>query len=75
MQDEAVLAYKASKMILAVHSDAGYCNEKKLWSRAVGHFFLSNDDEFPPNNGAILTIATIINAVMSLAVEAELGAL
>ncbi len=25
-QDKAVLAYKASKMILAVHSDAGYCN-------------------------------------------------
>jgi hypothetical protein len=25
-QDKAVLAYKVSKMILAVHSDAGYCN-------------------------------------------------
>ncbi len=30
-------------------------------------FFLSNDDKFPPNNGAILTIATIIKAVMSSA--------
>ncbi len=28
-QDKAVLAYKASKMILAVHSDAGCCNKKK----------------------------------------------
>ncbi len=48
---------------------------KKSQSRAGGHFFLSNDNKFPPNNGAILTIATIIKAVMSLAAEAELGAL
>jgi hypothetical protein len=46
-QDEAVLAYKASKMILAVHSDAGYCNKKKSRSQAGGHFFLSNDDNSP----------------------------
>jgi hypothetical protein len=38
-------------------------------------FFLSKDENFPPNNGAIETIATIIKAVMSLAAEAELGAL
>jgi hypothetical protein len=74
-QEEAIITYSASKMILAVHSNAGYCNEKKLKSRAGGHFFLSNDDEFPPNNGAILTVATIIKAVMSSAAEAELGAL
>jgi hypothetical protein len=62
-------------MILAVHSDAGYCNEKKSCSQAGGIFFLSNNDEFPPNNGAILTVATIIKAAMSSAAEAELGAL
>ena len=62
-------------MILQVHSDAGYCNEKKSRSRAGGHFFLSNGDDNSPNNGAILTIATIIKAVMSSAAEAELGAL
>ncbi len=28
-QDEAVITYKASKMILNVHSDAGYLNEKR----------------------------------------------
>ena len=28
-QEEAIITYSASKMILAVHSDAGYCNEKK----------------------------------------------
>ncbi len=48
MQDEAALAYKASKMILAVHSDAGYCNKKKSQSQEGGTFFLSNDNEFPP---------------------------
>jgi hypothetical protein len=41
----------------------------------VDIFFLSNDNEFPPNNGAILTIATIIKAVMLSVAEAELGAL
>jgi hypothetical protein len=74
-QEEAIITYNASKMILAVHSDAGYANEKKSRSRAGGHFFLSNDDKFPPNNGAILTVSTIIKAVMSSAAEAELGAL
>ena len=63
-QDKAVLAYKASKMILAVHRDAGYC-DKKMQSRAGGHIFLSNNNKSPPNNGAILTVATIIKAVMS----------
>ncbi len=74
-QEEAIITYLASKMILCVHSDAGYCNEKKARSRAGGHFFLSNKDQLPPNNGAIMTNATIIKAVMSSAAEAELGAL
>jgi hypothetical protein len=74
-QEEAIITYSASKMMLAVHSDAGYCNEKKSHSQAGGIFFLSNDNEFPPNIGAILTIANIIKAVMSSAMEAELGAL
>ena len=74
-QEEAVLTYRASNMILAVHSDAGYLNETKARSRAGGHFFLTSDVAYPPNNGAILDIAQIIDAVMSSAAEAELGAL
>ena len=74
-QEDAIITFNASKMILAVHSDAGYCNERNSRSRAGGHFFLSNDEQFPPNNGAILTHASIIKAVMSSAAEAELGAL
>jgi hypothetical protein len=38
-------------------------------------FFLSSDIQNPPNNGAVLTIAQIIDAVMSSVAEAELGAL
>jgi hypothetical protein len=75
MQEEAVIFYKASRMILAVHSDAGCCNEKKSRSRARGHFFLTNNDGHPPINGAILTVATIIKVVTLSAAEAELGAL
>jgi hypothetical protein len=74
-QEEAIITYNASKMILAVHSDAGYCNKKNVRSQAGGHFYLSNNKKFPPNNGAILTNATIIKAVMSSAAKAELGAL
>lgn len=74
-QEEAILTYRASDMILAIHSDAGYLNECKARSRAGGHFFLSSDVQNPQNNGAILTIAQIIDAVMSSAAEAELGAL
>jgi hypothetical protein len=62
-------------MILAAHSDASYLSESNARSRAGGHFFLSENDHYPNNNGAVLTIAQIIKAVMSSAAEAELGAL
>ena len=74
-QEEAVLTYSASDMILAVHSDASYLSEPKAKSRAGGHFFLSNNTDIPPNNGAVLNIAHIIKHVMSSATEAELAAL
>eukprot|EP00804_Cyclotella_cryptica_P029413 CCRYP_013352-RA/>CCRYP_013352-RA protein AED:0.16 eAED:0.24 QI:0/0/0/1/0.2/0.16/6/0/1158 len=72
---DAMITYRASNMILAVHSDASYLSETKACSRAGGHFFLSEDDPSPRNNGAILTLAQIIKPVMSSAAEAELGAL
>ena len=61
MQEEAIITYNVSDMILQVHSDAGYANEKGAQSRAGGHFFLSNSNSSAPNNGAILTMSTIIN--------------
>ena len=72
---DAVLTYKASDMILAVHSDASYLNEPKARSRVGGHFFMTNDTDELPNNGAVLNIAQIIKHVMSSAAEAELGGL
>ena len=74
-QEEAVLTYNKSDMILAAHSDASYLSEPKARSRAGGHFFLSTNAEIPPNNGAILNIAHVIKHVMSSATEAELAAL
>ncbi len=74
-QDDAILTFKASNMALAIHSDASYLSEAKARSRAGGHMFMSNTDEIPPNNGAVLNISQIIRAVMSSAAEAELGAL
>ena len=72
---DAVLTYSKSNMILAVHSDASYLTEPKARSRAGGHFFMSNQDKNPPNNGAVLNIAKIIKNVMTSAADAEIGAL
>jgi hypothetical protein len=47
-QEEAIITYNASSIILNVHSDAGYLNKKKARSRAGGHFFLSNNTDSPP---------------------------
>ena len=74
-QEDAVLTYNASNMILAVHSDASYLSKPKARSRAGGHFFLSSDTPIPPNNGAVLNIAHIIKHVVSSAAEAELAGL
>ena len=74
-QEDAVLTYRASDMVLAVHSDASYLNEAKARSRVGGHHFLTANDPIPTNNGAVLNISQIIKAVMSSAAESELGAL
>ena len=72
---DAIITYRSSDMVLAVHSDAAYLVEPKARSRAGGHFFMSKDSPIPPNNGAVLNIAQIIKSVMTSAAEAELGAL
>ena len=72
---DAIVTYRASDMVLAAHSDASYLSETNARSRAGGHFYMSDNSPTPPNNGAVLTVAQIIKAVMSSAAEAELGAL
>jgi hypothetical protein len=71
-QEDAVLSYHASDMVLAIHGDTSYLSKPKAQSRAGGHFFLSRDTTVPPNNGAILNIAHIIKNVMLSATETEL---
>jgi hypothetical protein len=74
-QEEAVITYHASDMILATHSNASYLSEPKVRSRAGCHFFLSSNADISPNNGTILNITHIIKHVMASATEAELAAL
>jgi hypothetical protein len=47
-QEEAIITYNKSKMILVVHSDAGYCNKKKSRSQAGGHFSYWMKTNSPP---------------------------
>ena len=63
MQEDAVLFYHASNMVLAVHSNVSYLGKPKAHSRAGGHFFLSSNTTVPPNNGAVLNIAHIIKTL------------
>jgi hypothetical protein len=72
---DAILTYQASDMVLIAHSNALYLSKPKARSRAGGHFFMLSNVTNPHNNGAVLNIYQIIKAVMSLAAEAELGAL
>jgi hypothetical protein len=74
-QDNAILTYKASDMILAIHSNASYLSEPKAQSQADGHMFMAGDDKIPINNGTVLSILQVIKSVMSSAAEAELAAL
>ena len=72
-QEDAVITYHASDIVLECHSDDSYLSEPGARSRDRGHFFLSSNAEMPANNGAILNIAQIIKAVMTSASEAEIG--
>jgi hypothetical protein len=38
-QEEAIITFLASKMILCIHSNMGYCNKNNARSRAGGQFF------------------------------------
>ena len=75
LQEEVVLTFRASDIILEIHSDASYLLEAKAWSRAEGHFFMSSHKDIPGGNGAVINISHIIKAVMSSAAEAGLRAL
>jgi hypothetical protein len=74
---DAEIRYRASDMILNVHSDASYLSAPKA-SRAGGYFFLGSiprDAEPIIINGAIHITCTILKLVAASAAKAELGAL
>jgi len=62
-------------MILNIHSDTSYLSETKARSCAGGYFYLLDDTENPPVNGAIHVHSSIMRAVFASATEAEVGAL
>jgi hypothetical protein len=69
------LPFHASRMILHLHSDAGYNNETQARSRSGGHLFLGNHPNSPDFfNGAILNPTHILKHVASSAADAEIGA-
>ena len=74
-QEETILTYTKSGMVLAIHSGASYLSESKAISRARGHWFMTGNEEIPANNGAVMNFSQIIKAVISSTAEAELGAL
>ena len=73
--NKVMIMYKASNMVLSVHSNASYLNKPQARSRAEGIFFMSSNATFLTNNGTIHNTAQVIKALMSSVVESELGAL
>jgi hypothetical protein len=56
MQEDVILTYRASNMVLAIHSNASYLSKPKSCSCAGGHMFMDRKDDIPFNNGAVLNI-------------------
>jgi hypothetical protein len=78
MHPDAIIRYRASDMILNVHSDALYLSAPKARSCASCYFFLGSipQDSNPIKlNGAIHITCTILKLVAASAAEAKLGAL
>jgi hypothetical protein len=75
---DATIWFRASDMILNVHSDASYLSENESHSRVCGHFFMGwspKDGDLIKLNGVFFTLCTILGFVVASAAEAELGAL
>jgi len=75
---EDTIPYRASDIVLNIHSNASYISEPNARSRACSHFFLGwmpVDGESIKLNGAFFTLCAILKFVVSSAAEAKLGAL
>lgn len=74
----AITVFRASDMILRVHSDAGHLAETKSRSRAGGIHYLGNindADLCSHPNGAVDIVCSILPSVAQAAAEAEYGAM
>jgi hypothetical protein len=74
----AKVLFRASDMIMNIHSNASYLTEPKSCSRACGNFFLGwLPKEGTPIrlNGAFHTLCSILQFVVVSAAKAALGAL
>jgi hypothetical protein len=71
------IQYRASDMILKIHSNASYLSEAEARSRAGGHFYMGDrpSNQLERGNGPLLNKSTIIQNIMSSAAKAECGAL
>jgi hypothetical protein len=75
---DTTIRFRASDMIMNVHSDASYLSESDARSRACGHFFMGwspKDGDPIKLNSAFFTLCAILWFVVASATEAELGAL
>ena len=75
---DAKIQFRASDMILNVHSDASYLSAANARSRAGGYFFLGSlpkDGDPIKINGNIMITCSILKLVAASAAKAELGAL
>jgi hypothetical protein len=75
---DATISFRASDMIINVHSDASYLSEADTRSCACSHFFMGwspKDGDPIKLNGAFFTLCAILQFVVASVAEAELGAL
>ncbi len=75
---DAVVRFRASDMVMNIHSDASYLSEPNARSRACGHFFMGAlpiDGKPIKLNGAFHTLCAMLRFIVASAAEAELGAL
>ena len=73
----ATIEYKASDMILRLHSDASYLSEPRAGSRLGGISYLGRqgDEDLPPSNGLIDVMCCRSDVVVASACEAEWAAI
>ena len=73
---KASIKYRASDMILKVHSDASYLSERGAMSRVGGYYYLG---DLPPEkqdfNGSVHTVSNLLKNIVTSAAEAEYGGL